>query len=640
MIVKGNRRLVLAAAAALSIICCSVTPTTVIVAMAQVTPAAVQAMAWARSGSDLYIQGGYVSLNGVSQTVLSQFLALDLSTPWAVTSPSWRALANGTPSRSFYGVSLPTNQTFLTFKYVAPNFTIAAYDVTKNAWSPAQPVTTAPDILAYGLKPVVDPTSGLVYIAGSETMNAYNPSTRDWKITPIEGAMLTAKYYTSPVYNTARKTIMYVGGYDYVVNPTHFDPLVVVTEYTPATDKWSLMPTSGTPPSPSADHCMAVDDDGNTLVFYGGQTSVVTLNNAFTGAIYLLDINTGIWSTGLPPSSTPRIYAACILIGDQFVVWGGSADANNTLPSAQPIVFDTTLKKWVDSYKPPQYYIDNPPPKKPTSSSGSGNNGSSGSGGGGTGGNGNNNNGDGSGPGSSSTSSGLAPIIGGVVGGLAVILAIAGFLVYRRRQNRRLDEFKQQVSQQRMIIDAERSNKAVVQSSSDRRDDGSGGKDNISTTITYPTPPAYSPNSTNKTTTRHLDNESTFSPHLSHQAEFAVTPSSPSVYSAAVSSPNMSSSATGLSPTNSNNYYVNYDINYNNSNSNVANNNTNPRGPQSTKKSGPQATQVVSGPQEYYSPSGRAPQTLGDGGTDVDSNYHEQYSNRKRHNHPQEGVQF
>ncbi|KAF9134496.1 hypothetical protein BG015_003401 [Linnemannia schmuckeri] len=413
MIVKDNRRFVLAAAAALSITCCSITPTTVIVAMAQVTPAAVQAMAWARSGSDLYIQGGYVSFNGVSQSVSSQFLALDLSTSWAVTSPPWRALANGTSSRSFYGVSLPTNQTFLTFKYVEPNFTISAYDVAKNAWSPAQPVTTAPDILRYGLKPVVDPTSGLVYIAGIAGMNVYNPTTRDWKTTPIQGAMLTAKYFASPVYNTARNTIMYVGGYNYGVSPTHFDPLVVVTEYSPATDKWALLPTSGTPPVPSADHCTAVSEDGKTLVFYGGRTSIVTPNNAFTGAIYLLDINTGVWSSGLPPSSTPRVYTACTLIGDQFVVWGGSANANDTLPSVQPIVFDTTLKKWVDSYKPPQYYIDNPPPKKPTPSSGSGNSGGSVSGGRGTGGSGNE---DGSGSGSDSTSSGLAPIIGGVVG--------------------------------------------------------------------------------------------------------------------------------------------------------------------------------------------------------------------------------
>lgn len=405
-------------------------------------------------------------------------------------------------------------------------------------------------------------------------------------------------------------------------------------------------------------------DDGKTLVVFGGRTSIVT--PTFTGSIHLLDITTGAWSTGLP-QSTPRIYTACTLVGDQFVAWGGSADANNTLPSVQPIVFDTTLKKWADAYKPPQYYIDNPP-KKPTPSSGSGSNGGSGSGGGGTGGGsggGSSNNGDGPGPGSDSTHSGLVPIIGGVVGGLVVITAIVGFLVYRRRQNRRLDEVNEQVSLQRMVIEAERSNKGVVQNSSNHHNDGGngsagayssnfggvgsgytssnkGGNENISTNVTYPTPPAYSPNSNNKTTA-HLqqDKMSAFSPHLPHKQEFAHAPNSSVVYTAAVSSPSMSSSsAAGLSFTNNNNYYNNYDINYNGSTSNLLSSNS-PRGPQSTTKSGPQAIQMLNGPQEYYSPTGRAPQTITNGGNDPHGYYHEQESGRRRQNHPQEGgAQF
>ncbi|KAF9133702.1 hypothetical protein BGX30_012193 [Mortierella sp. GBA39] len=633
--------------------------------MAQVTPSAVQDMAFGRSGSDFYIQGGYVAINSISQSVSSQLVALDLSSPWGVTSPAWRALANGTASRTFYGVGLPTNKTFLTFKYLDPNqYTIANYDVTSNTWSLPKPVTTVPDILSYGLRPVVDPTSGLVYIAGMAGMNVYNPTTQLWTApVPISG--LTARYFGSAMYNTARKTIMYVGGYNYGVAPTHFDPVVVVTEFSPSTSTWTVLTTSGTPPSPRADHCSAISEDGKTLVVFGGRTSIVT--PTFTGSIYLLDITTGVWSTGLP-QSTPRIYVACTLVGDQFVAWGGSADANNTLPSVQPIVFDTTLKKWVDAYKPPQYYIDNPP-KKPTPSSGTGSNGGSGSGGGGIGGGsdgGSSNNGGGPGPGSDSTHNGLAPIIGGVVGGLVVIGAIVGFLVYRRRQNRRFDEVTEQVSLQRMVIEAERSNKGVTQNSSNHHNDGgdggagayttavtgvgsgytgsnNGGKDDISTTISYPTPPAYSSNSNNKTTAHHQqDKKSAFSPYLPHKQGIAYAPNNPTVYTAAIGSPSMSSSsAAGLSPNNSNNFYNNYDINHNSSTSNLLNNNS-PRGPQLTKKSGgPQAVQILNGPQEYYSPAGRAPQTVTDGVTDANFYYHEQESGRRRQNHPQEGgVQY
>ncbi|KAF9333743.1 hypothetical protein BGZ91_011133 [Linnemannia elongata] len=542
--------------------------------MAQVTPSAVQDMAFGRTGSDLFIQGGYVAINSVSQSVSSQLIALDLSSPWAVTSPAWRALANGTASRSFSAVSLPTNQTFLTFKYLDPNqYTITAYDVTANTWSLPTPVTTVTDILSYGLRPVVDPSTG------------------------------------------------------------------------------------------GCDRVLPFDKYVDCSVVFGGRTSIVT--PIFTGSIHLLDITTGAWSTGLP-QSTPRIYAACTLVGDQFVAWGGSADANNTLPSVQPIVFDTTLKKWVDAYKPPQYYIDNPP-KKPTPGSGSGGGGGSGSGGGGTSGGGgsgggSNNNGDGTGSGSDSTHSGLAPIIGGVVGGLVVIGAIVGFLVYRRRQNRRLNEVQEQVSLQRMVIEAERSNKGVAQNSSNHHNDGgnggagayssnyggvgsgftnsnNGGKDNISTTITYPTPPAYSSNNSNNNTNayHHQDKKSAFSPHLPHKQEFAHAPNSSMVYTAAVSSPSMSSSAAGLSSSNNdNNYQINYITNYNDSTNNLINNN-NPRGPQSTKTSGPQAVKILNGPQEYHSPAGRAPQTIANGGNDAYAYYHEQESGRKRQNHPQEG---
>ncbi|KAG0357393.1 hypothetical protein BG005_003591 [Podila minutissima] len=353
-------------------------------------------------------------------------------------------------------------------------------------------------------------------------------------------------------------------------------------------------------------------EDGKTLIVFGGRTSVVT--PTFTGALHLLDIDTGVWTAG-PSQSTPRIYAACVLVGDQFVVWGGSADANNTLPSVQPIVFDVTLKQWVDGYKAPAYYLNNPPPK-PNPTSGSGSDRSSGSGGTSS-----NGGASGSSPGSGGSSSvGLGPIIGGIVGGLAVIGAVIGFLLYRRRQNKKLEEVKEQVSQQRMFIEAERSNYAVVHSSngSYRNDGGggggttSGGGENSSRITSYPMSLAYSPS--NNTTTHDQHSKSPSSPHLQHQNQLAAAASSPM------------SSPAARTPT--------------------ANNSSNsPHGPQLTQKSGPQAVKmyqpggggVVSGPQEYYSPTGRAPQTFNNEAY-MAGHYHEQESGRVRQNHPQEGA--
>jgi hypothetical protein len=72
-------------------------------------------------------------------------------------------------------------------------------------------------------------------------MNIYNPTLKTWDSRPIVTGTLTARYFSTPGYNTARKTIMYVGGYNYGFSPTHFDPVVVITEYTPTTNTWSVM---------------------------------------------------------------------------------------------------------------------------------------------------------------------------------------------------------------------------------------------------------------------------------------------------------------------------------------------------------------------------------------------------------------
>jgi type II secretory pathway pseudopilin PulG len=271
-------------------------------------------------------------------------------------------------------------------------------------------------------------------------------------------------------------------------------------------------------------------------------------------------------------------------------------------------------------------------------------------------------------------------IIGSVAGGLAIVAAIVGFLWYRRRQNNKLNEVKEQVRLQKMVIDAERSNKPAVSDNNSHRNDGdggtgraftrnngggghssgnsdnngghrssnngnytngnSGGNDNISTSVTYPTPPVYSPNSKSS----YNDTKPLLSPKLPYNAEFSPAPGSPVVtYPVSVSSPVMTASpATTYSPANSNNYYNYSDINYH-SNSNTINSYNSPHGPQSTlsKVSGPQAVTVIGGPQGYHSPSPRAPQMFGDGRGGTDAYYHEQESfGRRRQNHPQEGNQF
>ncbi|KAF9117820.1 hypothetical protein BGW39_001764 [Mortierella sp. 14UC] len=165
--------------------------------MAQVTaPTPVQDMSWVRCGSDLYIEGGYVSVNGVIKLTSSQHFALDLSTSWPVSSPPWRPLSNGSPSRTSYTVCLPNNQTTLTFKYVAQSSnTITPYNANTNIWSPTVDTSSIPDIQVYGVPAVMDPTSGLVYIAGKMNLNIYDSAKQSWSVAPIAGGILTSRYF-------------------------------------------------------------------------------------------------------------------------------------------------------------------------------------------------------------------------------------------------------------------------------------------------------------------------------------------------------------------------------------------------------------------------------------------------------------
>ncbi|KAF9541648.1 hypothetical protein EC957_002889 [Mortierella hygrophila] len=491
-----------AAALALLIGCSSVSAQSV-------TPTPVQDMAWTRAGRDLLIHGGAVTLNGVTQFLSPQTFALDLSTSWPVSAAPWRALSNGTASRSLYAVSSANNNTVFTFKYDEPSsYTVTEYDVVMDIWKTPRVLTDNPDVFASGLKPVLNPISGLVYIPG----------------------------------NTS--------------------------------------------------------DDSKTIVIFGGQTSVVT--PTFTGAINILTIDTNTdtstWTAG-PSHTTPRVYAACALVGDQFVVWGGSSDGTNTLVSAEPIVYDLTLDQWVNNYKAPSYYSSNPT-TKPTPTPGTGSSGSQGSG---------------------SSSAGAGPIIGGVVGVLVVVGVVIGFLVYSRRQKTRLKELEDQLSRRSLVIDSE------------RLDGGSSGYINyndisgsgeITNATVYPIPPTIPPNHNNNAIPTHDHRgKLEFSPHLQHH---------PQQYSPAATT-TMSSPQTLANNA------------FNNSNHNS------PQTPQTTQASDPQggvemyqldaaadnySGAEVRGPQVHHSP-GRAPQAI-DNDTDMPGYYHGQEPGTRHQNHPQE----
>lgn len=104
---------------------------------------------------------------------------------------------------------------------------------------------------------------------------------------------------------------------------------------------------------------MAASEEGNRVVVFGGRIQTNTTANPpanFTGSFYILDTVARTWTKG--PDSTLRSYMGCLIVGDQFLVWGGS-DGLNTYKSP-PIIFDFKLNQWIDTYTPPSYLLNWP----------------------------------------------------------------------------------------------------------------------------------------------------------------------------------------------------------------------------------------------------------------------------------------
>lgn len=166
----------------------------------------------------------------------------------------------------------------------------------------------------------------------------------------------------------------------------------------------------------------------------------------FTGTFYILDVPSKTWVQG--PSASTRLYSACAIVGDQFVVWGGF-DGKSTI-DGPPIIYSFSQKKWIEQYAPPPYFASMPTsPGVPGGSGGEG-------GGGGS------QNPDGSSSGntgnSTSSSSNLGGILGGTLGSLCVVaLAGVAYLYMKRRGDKAMYETQ---AQQRIIQQAERSNES------------------------------------------------------------------------------------------------------------------------------------------------------------------------------------
>ncbi|KAG0328393.1 hypothetical protein BGZ99_005408 [Dissophora globulifera] len=336
-------------------------------------------MAYIRAGPKLYVQGGSVTNLGQQISKPGQLWALDLSTSWAVNSAPWQQLADGTPYSLFAGVARPDNQSIYTFMPSTGNFTIGQYFIQSNSW---QTLTVIyPDVINNWAKPLIDPESGLVYIAGARYLNQLNLQTNSWQTLTIPPNVLPQRFYGGAVYNAFRKSLMFMCGYVNNATGYIYQPETYITEYSLLSGAWLNF----------------VGEDGKTVIIYGGRSATP---GTYYGDIYILDVETGIWKQG--PPSAQRLYTTCVIVGTQLVIWGGWNGQTQSTATGPPLIYDIPSSQWLASYTAPSYYTNNST-TNPTKSS----------------------------------SSNVGAIAGGTVAGVALISLLVGGFFYRKHRRSR-----------------------------------------------------------------------------------------------------------------------------------------------------------------------------------------------------------
>ncbi|KAF9150811.1 hypothetical protein BG015_007356 [Linnemannia schmuckeri] len=189
-------------------------------------------------------------------------------------------------------------------------------------------------------------------------------------------------------------------------------------------NSWSTRPITGDAVSARFGHSAVEDENGNIYI-YGGQTAIgaVPLND-----IYLLNTagTTWTWKKINVPTAEPRAFHASVLLNDSSILHiFGQAGAGPESAVDTFSLFDTLANTWTAATARSDAVVAKESPIKDTGISNNPNNpnfqhpGNDPSGG-------------------EEGKSGKGGVIGGAVGGIAaVLLLVAGFIFYRKRQAHR-----------------------------------------------------------------------------------------------------------------------------------------------------------------------------------------------------------
>ncbi|KAG0231500.1 hypothetical protein BGW42_000206 [Actinomortierella wolfii] len=294
----------------------------------------------------IYVLGGQsVQASDASPgTISTGFYSLDLTKSWTSEAPIWYRHANGpTLWRSsicssvdgsrivafsngggggYYNNSSSGESTAATTALAAGAGGISVYSTAKNAWYPipgaGESATNSHHLTE--VRCVTSREDGRVYISGG---------------------LGDTQAMTMDVFSFESESL------------TTID-MPRLVEYMPKDNSWkdSLQNTAEGPKS-LIDHCMATDEEGTKVFIYGGRSQ---WNGQAEDTFYIYDVGRQTWKQG--PSIGRRIYASCAVVGDYFLLFGGTEDPFTDIPvdmgkaGLTVNIFKISANIWVNDFVP------------------------------------------------------------------------------------------------------------------------------------------------------------------------------------------------------------------------------------------------------------------------------------------------
>ncbi|KAI8602181.1 hypothetical protein EDD21DRAFT_427684 [Dissophora ornata] len=256
------------------------------------------------------------------------------------------------------------NQSFITFgrdtaaaSTVIPKSWVNIYNITTGSWSVSFNPPNLADNSRRDFFVVTNPTANKIYILGGDAgstgsntsiaFDTYDPTTRTLVevSTPSPGPQNISTY--AAVWVPRLSVMMVIGGALPVAVPQG------LYLFHPDTGTWSTQATMGTFNYARTSHCAASNTDGSLIAVYGGFT---THPGSADPNVYILNTTSWTWTT-TSFNGTGRGNAACAIVDDTFLIWGGFLQTPNTVhetpTDAQALLlFSLSERTWVTTYTP------------------------------------------------------------------------------------------------------------------------------------------------------------------------------------------------------------------------------------------------------------------------------------------------